>query len=114
PLSAAGPGAGGAPTATAILSDLLAPFESSRAHRPRAAAVADERRLRWLVEAPVGVPALLELFARSELPAKAAGCGPRGSRVIVEAASWRTLEGALGTLDAPEHVATARLEEGVA
>ena len=114
PLSAGGPGAGGAPTATAILSDLLAPFEAPRPARPRAAAVADDRALSWIVGAPVAPAALLDACARAELRAVAAGCGPHGSRVIVEAVAWRALERALGALDAPERATIARLEEGVA
>lgn len=114
PLSAAGPGAGGAPTATAILSDLLAPFDASRPARSRLAAVADERPLSWIVGAPMELPALAKVLSRAELPVAGAGCASDGSRVIVESAPWSALALALGGLDAPDRAAVARLEEGVA
>ena len=62
PLCASGPGAGGVPTATALLSDLLAgPPRRSRAGR-RAERCADARVSAWAVEV-LGPPALLHLLA---------------------------------------------------
>jgi hypothetical protein len=49
PLSATGPGAGGAPTATAILSDLVAPRAVVRRSAGPVAAAKDERAFRWIV-----------------------------------------------------------------
>jgi homoserine dehydrogenase len=58
PLCASGPGAGGLPTATAVLSDLLqSPRRARRAPRASAASL-DSRRSRWAIEVR-GAPALL-------------------------------------------------------
>ncbi len=114
PLTAAGPGAGGAPTATALLSDLLAPFAPPRPPRSRLAAVEDGRPLRWLVGTRTGADDLRAAFANAELPVAATGCASDGSWVIVESAPWRAIERALGDLDLPERPAIARLAEGVA
>ena len=62
PLCASGPGAGGLPTATALISDLLARRgDRRRASRPSVPS-ADVRRARWAVEVR-GAPALLHRHA---------------------------------------------------
>lgn len=62
PLCASGPGAGGCPTATALLSDLLAPRGRIRRARAVACAERDDRALDWAVEVR-GAPALLHRLA---------------------------------------------------
>lgn len=58
PLCASGPGAGGLPTATALLSDVLATRARVRRARAVASAPRDERTLEWAIEVR-GAPALL-------------------------------------------------------
>lgn len=58
PLCASGPGAGGRPTATALLSDVLAPRGRARRARAVAAVPRDGRPFDWAVEVR-GAPALL-------------------------------------------------------
>ena len=58
PLCASGPGAGGLPTATALLSDLVAVGRDRRRSVRRADVVADARRSAWAIEV-IGAPALL-------------------------------------------------------
>jgi homoserine dehydrogenase len=58
PLSACGPGAGGLPTATALLSDLVSTSSIPRRSSSLAAARHDLRRARWAVEIE-GTPASL-------------------------------------------------------
>jgi homoserine dehydrogenase len=61
PLCASGPGAGGVPTATALLSDILArPGQTRRLASTRVASV-DDRRSSWALEIR-GAPALLHRF----------------------------------------------------
>lgn len=58
PLCASGPGAGGVPTATALLSDLLASPPPARRATRSSAVSSDPRRSRWAVDV-LGPPALL-------------------------------------------------------
>lgn len=58
PLCASGPGAGGVPTATALLSDLLATGEAAPRHSRAREAGTDTRRARWAIDARC-TPALL-------------------------------------------------------
>ncbi|MDB4916800.1 MAG: metX hom [Gemmatimonadetes bacterium] len=50
PLCASGPGAGGLPTATALLSDLISANAAPRRTRSHHVALADTRRFQWAVE----------------------------------------------------------------
>ena len=58
PLCASGPGAGGVPTATALLSDLVASRSPARRPARRCGDCTDARRSWWAIEV-VGAPALL-------------------------------------------------------
>ena len=62
PLCASGPGAGGVPTATAILSDLLATNRPRARFARKTSGLSDSRRSSWAVEVR-GAPALLHRFA---------------------------------------------------
>ncbi|MEP7001056.1 MAG: homoserine dehydrogenase [bacterium] len=58
PLCASGPGAGGVPTATALLSDLVSTSVTPRRRASAPIAERDTRRFRWAIEI-CGAPALL-------------------------------------------------------
>ena len=58
PLCASGPGAGGCPTATALLSDVLAPRGRTRRARAVVSAPRDDRPFDWAIEVR-GAPSLL-------------------------------------------------------
>jgi homoserine dehydrogenase len=62
PLCASGPGAGGVPTATALLSDLLAGGQPRSRIARRVLTADDSRRSAWAVEV-LGAPALLHRLA---------------------------------------------------
>ena len=85
PLCASGPGAGGVPTATAMLSDLLGSRGRTRRPVSTRVAVIDTRRSAWAIEAR-GAPALLHRlvpgsgFVHTDASSSCAWC-------IVEAAS---------------------------
>jgi homoserine dehydrogenase len=65
PLSVSGPGAGGAPTAAALLSDLVrlsAPPNDRGSDVPQLVSDTDSRRHRWLIAAPIA-PIVLSALA---------------------------------------------------
>ena len=84
PLCASGPGAGGVPTATALLSDLLA----GTRHRPRAARRAgrgaDTLRSAWAVEV-IGPPSLLHRLAPGSGCVRTDACVTRAWSVVESA-----------------------------
>lgn len=84
PLCASGPGAGGRPTATALLSDLLAPRRRARRARAIVAAPRDDRPLDWAIEVR-GAPALLHRLVP--------GCGYVQTDATASRA-WTTVHGA--------------------
>ena len=82
PLCASGPGAGGVPTATALLSDLLCGgTPSPRSDRARAASC-DPRELGWIIEID-GAPSVLHRLVR--------GCGVVHTDASAEN-SWTKLD----------------------
>ncbi len=110
PLCASGPGAGGAPTATALLSDLLAGDAPVQGRSARAAA-SDDCRGDWAVEV-AGGPDILHRVARSGRAYTDAAA--RWSWTIVEqatAAEIGTVASRLG--DAGRQPIVARLDESL-
>lgn len=100
PLCASGPGAGGEPTATALLSDVLAPRGRARRSRAVAAAPRDDRPLDWAIEVR-GAPALLHRLVPS--------CG----RVHTDATAcraWATVHG-LTTAEIDDALRALRAED---
>jgi len=67
PLTASGPGAGGAPTATALLADFVCTSRATTRCAEVACTTIDDRRAQWAVEV-AGPPAALHRAVR--------GCGP--------------------------------------
>ncbi|MDQ3516251.1 MAG: homoserine dehydrogenase [Gemmatimonadota bacterium] len=95
PLSVSGPGAGGDPTATAILSDLLS-SAGSRRHRSAASfsftVVDDPRSHRWLIAGRLSAAELARAVAGAGVGTLDAGTDGAESRVITEPASTASLD----------------------
>lgn len=102
PLAISGPGAGGAPTATSLLSDLLAP-----APRPARGnlsctfeAMEDPREHSWLVAARVSAAEFAGAIRASGISVRSAGGFPDDSHVITRPARWESLQSLIGALAA--------------
>ncbi|MGI9141264.1 MAG: homoserine dehydrogenase [Gemmatimonadaceae bacterium] len=101
PLSVSGPGAGGEPTATALLSDLLSSTPSPWARGTVASsfiAVDDRRAHRWLIAARLSAADLTRAVEAAGIPAIASGTDRDESRVTTAPAPWSSLQGILGEL----------------
>ncbi len=116
PLAASGPGAGGAPTATALLSDILETGAPAQLRDAAPVPDADRRALRWAVDtrAPVG----RLLAALREAGVQATRCGGADAGWVHTAATpWPVLVSALDTLEAggvrAADPVVARLDDGV-
>jgi homoserine dehydrogenase len=72
PLHVSGPGAGAAPTATSLLSDLLAGSATPRVRGTPPVAVEDERAFRWVVGARLAPRLLSDLLERHGVPVEEA------------------------------------------
>ena len=100
PLCASGPGAGGRPTATALLSDVLAPRGRTRRGRAVVSAPRDDRPFDWAIEVR-GAPALLHRlvptcgFVQTDATASCAW-------TIVHDATAQEIDGVLSALRAED------------
>ena len=72
PLHISGPGAGAAPTATSLISDLLAGAVPPRTRIAPPVAVEDERTFRWVIGARLAPKLLSELLERHGVPVEEA------------------------------------------
>jgi homoserine dehydrogenase len=68
PLTTGGPGAGGLPTATALLSDLLAPSAESDVQSSSARAAHDGRLLHWVIAARCSTEVLRSVLREASVP----------------------------------------------
>jgi homoserine dehydrogenase len=138
PLSASGPGAGGAPTATALLSDLLATVPLLRdknrggwqARQSAGVSVEDDREFRWAIGLPLGAVAALSSRASArdlQLDAnenpdkdsrrsladarddKGGVIARENSIVVTTRCSWATVAAVIETLG--DEVVIARLDD---
>ena len=113
PLVAAGPGAGGSPTAAAALSDILAPAGRSRRLRRDASSVRaadDDRALRWSISAACDPLALSDVLRAHELDLELCAGDCRESLATVNGARWSEVERAIASLEAANAAPTvARL-----
>ena len=102
PLAVSGPGAGGAPTATSLLSDLLSPAaRATDSAPPRTfAAVEDSREHSWLVAARVPVAEFASAIRASGISVQTAGGFPDDPHVVTRPVSWAALESLLHALSA--------------
>ena len=113
PLVAAGPGAGGSPTAAAALSDILAPARRARGHRPRGATIRpadDDRALRWSIAAACDPLALAAVLRAHGLALELCTGDCRESLATIAPARWSDVERAVASLEAANAAPTvARL-----
>jgi hypothetical protein len=121
PLSVSGPGAGGAPTAAALLSDLLRVTRPPNDRGPGATqflSVADPREHRWLVATDLGSEVLERTIAAVGLSSEPYPTDGSGAAIITAPASWESVHrliAALRFLNASPSVARydARTDTGV-
>ena len=102
PLSVSGPGAGGTPTAAALLSDLLrvTPAPNDRgAGATQFLSVADPREHRWLVATHLDSDALQRTAAAVGLGSERYPADAPGAAIITAPASWESVQRLIGALD---------------
>lgn len=119
PLTVAGPGAGGLPTATSLLSDLRAQGNSVPAHRGTVRPVVDGRALFWAVGASVRAELLERVLCGSGVsPASVRRWGDadaeHSSLALVGPCRCEALERALDALPSAAHVVLARVDSDFA
>lgn len=104
PLAVSGPGAGGAPTATSLLGDLLSSVPRTTDSVPPRTfeAVDDPRDHSWLVAARVPVAELARAIRASGIPVQSAGGFPDDPHVVTRPVSWAALQSLIATLAASE------------
>jgi Homoserine dehydrogenase len=102
PLSVSGPGAGGRPTAAALLSDLLriSPPPNDRGiGATRFFSVADPREHRWLVSARIGSTSLDDAVTTSGLRAERIIGEADDAAIITAPARWTSAQRLIETLE---------------
>ncbi|MCR4339577.1 MAG: homoserine dehydrogenase [Gemmatimonadaceae bacterium] len=102
PLAVSGPGAGGAPTATSLLSDLLSPVPRTADSSPTRAfeAVDDPRAHSWLVAGRVSARTLLRTLDTSGIPIQSVRASAGDSHVVTRPAAWAALQPVIAELAA--------------
>ena len=102
PLSVSGPGAGGRPTAAALLSDLLRvspPPNDRGAGATQFVSVADPREHRWLVTTRLGTASVQSALTASGLDSERyIGDGPDAA-VITAPARWNSIQALISALE---------------
>jgi homoserine dehydrogenase len=117
PLSVSGPGAGGAPTAAALLSDLVrfsSPPNDRGAHVPQFKSAADSRTHRWLIAARIAPNVLTALATAGRVPTEEARSNDGLSWLTTRPVSWvrvRRVLNALRELNTEPCVARCELPE---
>jgi homoserine dehydrogenase len=102
PLSVSGPGAGGRPTAAALLSDLLRvspPPNDRGAGATPFISVADPRKHRWLVAARIDFASLTRAVAESGLDSERFIDDRPNAAVITVPVPWNSVQRLIGTLE---------------
>ena len=93
PLAVSGPGAGGAPTAAALLSDLLSSGDRAVDRVARLnVAVDDPRPHSWLVAASVSTSCLVRAVGESGVAAQSVRDHPRDPHVITRPVPWAAIQ----------------------
>lgn len=102
PLAVSGPGAGGAPTAASLLSDLLAPvvLVPSSAPSRTIEAVADPRTHSWLVASRLPAARLARAIRRSGIAVHSGGGFPDDPHVITRPVLWAAVQPLVNALAA--------------
>jgi homoserine dehydrogenase len=102
PLSVSGPGAGGRPTAAALLSDLLRITPPPNDRGPGAArfsSVSDPREHRWLVAAQIDSASLRLATTNSGVTGDRFARGSDETAVVTAPATWSSVERLIATLE---------------
>lgn len=102
PLAVSGPGAGGAPTATSLLSDLLYPVARVINSSPARTfdVVDDPRKHSWLVGVRLSAVELAHTVGSSGIAVQSAGGFPGDTHVVTRPVSWAALQPLLDALAA--------------
>ena len=116
PLSVSGPGAGGPPTAAALLSDLLRdspPPNDRGTGATQFLSVADPREHRWLIVTDLDSEALQRTVASVGLGAEGYLADGADAAIVTAPASWESVQRLIGALDVlNEPHAIARYDAG--
>ena len=102
PLSVSGPGAGGAPTAAALLSDLLRgspPPNERGAGATQFLSVVDPREHRWLVRAQLDSESLERTVTAVGLRTDRKASDGADASVVTSPAPWKAVQRLIGALD---------------
>ena len=102
PLSVSGPGAGGRPTAAALLSDLLRaspPPNDRGSGATQFVSVADPREHRWLVAARLDPASLQQTLAARGLGSERYSIDGRDAGVITAPANWTSVQRVISALE---------------
>jgi homoserine dehydrogenase len=102
PLSVSGPGAGGAPTAAALLSDLVrnSPPPNDRGEgAAKFESVSDTRDHRWVITADLDRQALPVLAARLDVPCSLIPQLGDQTAVVTRSTNWKRVQHLLNTLE---------------
>jgi homoserine dehydrogenase len=102
PLSVSGPGAGGRPTAAALLSDLLRvspPPNDRGAGATQFVSVADPREHRWLVAARLDAASLRSALTATGLDSECNTGDGRDAAVITGPATWTAIQRLISALE---------------
>lgn len=102
PLAVSGPGAGGAPTATSLLGDLLSPGAraTGSGSAEKFAAGDDPRAHSWLVAARVPAISLVRLVERSGIPIQSVRGSAADPHVVTRPVSWAVVQPVIAELAA--------------
>lgn len=102
PLAVSGPGAGGAPTATSLLGDLLTPGEpvADCGASETFTVVADPRAHSWLVAARASARVLLRALESSGIPIQSVRGSAGDPRVVTHPAAWSAVQPVIAELAA--------------
>jgi hypothetical protein len=118
PLSVSGPGAGGRPTAAALLSDLLRvspPPNDRGVGATQFISIPDPREHRWLVGARVDVTALRDVASASDLPVERVITDEAWAVIISGPASFASVQRLTQSLESLNGVpCVARYDVGTA
>jgi homoserine dehydrogenase len=102
PLSVSGPGAGGAPTAAALLSDLLRaspPPNDRGADASQFRSIVDPRKHRWLLAAQLDAASLQRIATTVGLRFDSYASEGTGATIVTAPAHWKSVQRLIGALD---------------
>jgi homoserine dehydrogenase len=117
PLSVSGPGAGGRPTAAALLSDLLrvsSPPNDRGIGATHFLSVADPREHRWLIAAATGSISLTTAVTQAGLRTERVIHAPNEVAVVIAPARWKSVQLLIAALESLNSAPSIARYEAVA